>query len=322
MKRAYERDWKPSRETQGVIDAANAICSDYQRRGYDLTLRQLYYQFVGKAWLPNNQKSYDRLGRIVNRARMNGLMDWSHIVDRTRNVRSRSHWNSPSEILDSAAASYHVDLWEESPVRIEVWVEKEALAGVVSRVANEYDVPWFSCRGYTSQSEMWESGRRIGRNLAQGQPTLILHLGDHDPSGIDMTRDIVDRLNTFVYSDWIVDHARNLGAETGSEAIYLLQQSLRSARSPVQVKRIALNYDQVEEYGCPPNPAKITDSRAKSYVQEHGYQSWELDALDPSVLHELIASHIRQNRDQAAWDRAIAKRDAGREALRRVAGAL
>jgi hypothetical protein len=264
VKITYEpRTFKP--ETLAVVEQAEQICQEYQRQGYDLTLRQLYYQFVARGLIPNSQQSYSRLGDIVSNGRMAGLIDWSHIVDRTRNLRGTSHWGSPSDIIDASASSFRLDKWADQDTRVEVWVEKEALAGVVQRAADEYDVNWFSCRGYVSQSELWAAGRRHRLYMQRGQGVIVLHLGDHDPSGIDMTRDIRDRLHTFI------GHRAHLDLE---------------------VRRIALNMDQVQQYNPPPNPTKLTDSRSEGYIQEYGHESWELDALDPATLGALIAQHI------------------------------
>lgn len=265
----YE-DWAPGAAALDVVAKAEQICRDYAEQGYDLTLRQLYYQFVAKAWIPNNMQSYNRLGSIINRARLAGLLDWSYIVDRTRSLRGTSHWDNPSDIIRSAANSFRIDKWIDQPYRVEVWVEKEALAGVVERAAGAYDVDWFSCRGYVSQSELWAAGQRLSRYIRNGQDVVVLHLGDHDPSGIDMTRDIEDRLRLFI----------------GSHSY-----------SHLEVRRIALNFDQIEEYSPPPNPAKLTDSRADSYISRFGGDSWELDALDPATLNSLISQHIEDIHD-------------------------
>jgi hypothetical protein len=199
---AYEK-WTPRGDSAAIIAQANQIAIDYAQQGYDLTLRQLYYQFVARDLLSNTQKSYDRLGQLVNRARLAGFMDWDYLVDRTRNIRSVSHWESPSDIVDTVSRQFRLDKWTTQPTRVEVWVEKEALAGVVRRVADRNDVAWFSCRGYVSQSEMWSAAQRLREYIKAGQNVVILHLGDHDPSGIDMTRDITDRLRTFIAQDWL-----------------------------------------------------------------------------------------------------------------------
>ena len=164
-------------------------------------------------------------------------------------------------------------MWSNQPYRVEVWVEKDALVGVVEQACNPLDVNYVSCRGYMSQSEMWKAGMRYRYYHSQGQKVILIHLGDHDPSGIDMTRDIDDRLDIFT------------------------NPNLLDCASKFEVHRIALNMDQIDEYNPPPNPAKLTDSRALGYVQEYGFSSWELDALEPKVLTELITKKVIKYRD-------------------------
>jgi hypothetical protein len=306
VKIPYE-SWAPSAESRNLLNLADAICTDYAQQGYDLTLRQLYYQFVARDVIVNSQKSYDRLGIVVNKGRLAGYLDWNHIVDRTRNLMSLSHWTNPASVIRSAAHSYANNLWADQPTVVEVWVEKEALAGVVERAAEAWDCAWFSCRGYVSQSEMWGAAQRIGRYFERGQRVTILHLGDHDPSGIDMTRDIEDRLVNFTYKDWDSDHPTySLRTEFGGS-------------SPLEIRRIALNMDQVEQYNPPPNPAKITDSRAGAYIEQYGSESWELDALDPATLDALIQSHITDIVDTERYEAAREAQEADRVGLQNVA---
>jgi len=255
-----------SASSRAVIDQANQIIREYVAAGYTLTLRQLYYQFVARDLLPNRQQSYKRLGSIISDARLTGRVDWNAIEDRTRFLRKRSHWENPAGVIESAAVGYGKDLWRGQDVRVEAWIEKDALIGVLEGICKELDVPYFSCRGYTSQSEVWRAAeRQIGYGCEE---VVVLHLGDHDPSGMDMTRDIQDRLRMF-------------GA-------------------PSTVRRIALNMDQVDQYSPPPNPAKLTDARASGYVAEYGYNSWELDALEPQVLEALVREHVED-----IWDRDL-----------------
>ncbi|GAA4100767.1 hypothetical protein [Nonomuraea soli] len=278
------KDFRPAHAA--IIEQANAICAEYARQGYDLTLRQVYYQFVARDLLPNTLQSYKRLGSIINDARLAGLIDWNNIVDRTRNLRSLPHWDSPESIVDAVAHQYRTERWANQEHRVEVWIEKDALVGVIAGVCQRYDVDYFSCRGYTSQSELWGAAQRLMRYEKAGQDTVIIHLGDHDPSGVDMTRDIDERLALF-------------GAST-------------------TVVRIALNMDQVEQYNPPPNPAKLTDSRATGYIREHGRSSWELDALDPATLARLIEEEIALWRDAGQWERDTAVMERERALLTAV----
>lgn len=319
------RAFKPG--TLSLIRAADDICEEYAAQGYDLTLRQLFYQFVARGLIANSQASYYRLGEIVSGARMAGMLSWEYIVDRTRNLKAPSHWESPAEILLSASHSYARDKWSNQPARVEVWVEKEALAGVVERAASALDCPHFSCRGYVSQSEMWRAAQRIAGHLATPgvQRVVVLHLGDHDPSGIDMTRDINDRLSHFIG----VDHARAMMEEmeaigVGRDAIVGaakkgMEDELEEHTARLEVRRIALNIDQVRRHNPPPNPAKMTDARAKGYVSRYGGQSWELDALPPDVLDGLIRQEIEGHLEPDAFEDERRKEQRERGRLRDLA---
>lgn len=287
------KTWNPRGEAAALVQTVIGICEDYARQGYELTLRQLYYQLVARAVIPNNFRSYKRVGSIVDDARLAGLLDWDYIVDRTRNVyRTDGNDTSPEDAISMTASAYHKALWKSQPRRVEVWVEKEALAGVVQRAANEVGVNYFSCRGYVSQSEMYTSGTRFGRFAQARIPVTVLHLGDHDPSGIDMTRDIEDRIDMFS-GGWVT-------------------------RGRITVRRIALNMDQVERYSPPPNFAKVTDARFAAYQAEYGDDSWELDALDPSTLNELIVSNVLALRDETLWAEAEAEQERERAQLREI----
>jgi hypothetical protein len=256
-----------------MIETANTIVEDYQQQGFSLTLRQLYYQFVSRGLIPNSQSEYKKLGSVVNDARLAGMIDWEAIEDRTRNMRKNSHWRSPRGILISVADQYAIDKRETQDSYIEVWIEKDALVGLLEGVCSQHDVPYFSCRGYTSQSEMWSAAMRMKDKCAEGKECIILHLGDHDPSGLDMSRDIEERIRMFMEDD----------------------------ASLFSLERLALNMDQVKRYSPPPNPAKSTDTRFDFYKKQFGDESWELDALDPSVIVDLIDTRITQLTDDQKY---------------------
>lgn len=269
-----------------IITKANQIINLYAAQGYDLTLRQLYYQFVSRDYLPNTVQSYKNLGGIINDARLAGMIDWHAITDRTRNLASLLHFDDAAHRIKHATDAFRIDKWKTQTQYIEAWIEKEALAGVFEVVCQELDIPFFACRGYTSQSEMWSAAMRLRRKARDGKDCLILHFGDHDPSGIDMTRDITDRLDMF-------------GAN-------------------VCVERIALNMPQIEEYNPPPNPAKETDSRFEVYMANYGDESWELDALEPQVLSDLVRDKVSERLDQDAWDAALQEEREQHDLLRLV----
>ena len=287
MPKIKYQDINLSQKSLALIATCNKIIADYTAQGYILTLRQLYYQLVSRDVIPNKQSEYKRVGSVVNDGRLAGLIDWSMLEDRTRNVKSISHWNSPEEIVEAVANQYAIDKWSTQAVRPEVWIEKDALVGVIERTCRDIDVSYFSCRGYTSQSEMWGAAQRFIKHARNGQRTHVIHLGDHDPSGIDMSRDIEDRIKMFMAHEKITINPNILtGGKTYRGDHFL------------EFTRIALNRDQIDQYDPPPNPAKSTDSRFKGYMDEHGEESWELDALEPQVLDDLIREKVDELRDE------------------------
>lgn len=269
MPRIRYVDWKPNKASLKIVFQANDILDIYEKQGYDLSLRQLYYQFVARDLIPNTERSYKRLGNIITNARDAGLIDWDRIKDRGRAIYGIPSWENAKEFLKEQAEKFHLDSWKGQPIKCQVWVEKEALVDVVARAANAWDVSYFPNKGYVSSSSIWYAAQMMLYD--ECDDWVVLHLGDHDPSGIDMTRDVQRRLN--LYSHHITDGQPD---------------------THIKVKRIALNMDQVEEYDPPPNPAKTTDSRFETYQDEYGNESWELDALEPSVITDLIEEKISE----------------------------
>lgn len=269
-----------------LIELVNSVIDEYRAQGYELTLRQAYYQLVARGYIENNERSYKNIGSLINDGRLAGLIDWNSITDRTRNLRNRAHWDQPQDVIYSAKYSYLLDKWEGQPNYVEVWVEKDALIDIVGQACRPLDTPHFSCRGYTSQSEMWSVAQRFIRQKNR-EARYIIHLGDHDPSGIDMTRDIQERLEMF-------------GAD-------------------VYVKRVALTMNQVTTYNPPPNPAKITDSRCGKYIDQYGEESWELDALEPQMLTKLITNEVTALRDDAIYQAICDREEAEKRELQTVA---
>lgn len=295
---AYEtRRFTADAET--VLDQAERICDEYARQGYGLTLRQLYYQFIARDLFPesrrdavngtkNTEKNYKWLGTVVSDGRIAGRIDWSHISDRTRSPNGGDFgWDSPRTIIESSADQYGITHWDDQPEYVEVWVEKEALADVISRTSNRWDVTSFACKGYTSQSAMHTAAQRLRRQERMDKKVTVIHLGDHDPSGVDMTRDIQDRLRMF--------------------------------RSGARVDRIALNMDQVEELNPPPSPAKITDPRARDYIEMYGDESWELDAIDPAALDTLVEGAILSHLDLDLRQQRLDREEREKAQLRVIA---
>lgn len=285
----FYKDWNPNQRSLELVRIADSIIQEYENDGYTLTLRQLYYQFVARDIIENSERSYKNLGTVITKARLAGMISWEAIEDRNREHHSYWYQENEENLIRDLHRFIRFDRWDRQPAYIEVWVEKEALGNVVSRACSPLLVPFMSCKGYLSSSEAWRAGQRFEEKLSQGKECILLHLGDHDPSGIDMTRDNKDRLDLF----------------TGIPC-------------SVEVKRLALNMSQVEEFSPPPNPAKITDSRAKEYIKKYGRTSWELDALEPQVMSSLIESEIHQHIDWDLWSQVAEEESEVEDLLHRL----
>lgn len=274
--RCYRKmDFKDDKLT--LIRQASDVCAIYEGQGIPMSLRQLYYQLVSKNLIENSKSSYNRLGDAVSDGRIAGLISWTAIEDRERNLRGLNHFESPQHAIKDLQERYSIDKWANQLCRPEVWVEKIALVDVIGAICNKLEVDFYACKGYNSQSEAWAAGQRFADYIRKGQRPIVFHLGDHDPSGIDMTRDNAKRIELF----------------TGV---------------PVQVVRLSLNMNQIERHNPPPNYAKPSDSRYGEYIRKFRTEEcWELDALEPRVIQDLIESAVMQVRDQKLWDEMTAQ---------------
>lgn len=263
------------------------IVDEYMQQGLRLTARQLYYQFVARGYIENVVKNYKNLTSLLTDARYAGLVDWNAIEDRGRQPDVPSEWNSIQDLVEGAIYGYRLPRWETQPRYCELWVEKQALAGVLEPMASEFHVVLSVNKGYSSASAMFEAAQRFKRR-GSGKRKKLFYLGDHDPSGEDMVRDIEDRLVEFGVTNLVV-------------------------------VKLALTKAQIEEFNPPPNPAKTTDSRYAKYAEEHGEESWEVDALPPEELQRIIREAFEDEIDEKAMDEVKEKEERGKEALREAA---
>jgi hypothetical protein len=306
-------------ESRERIEQMIDIVDEYADKDLRLTARQLYYQFVARGLIPNTPAEYKKLTALLTDARYAGLIDWHAIEDRGRVPERASEWPNPQALVESALRAYRLPRWADQPKYVELWVEKQALAGVLEPLAHKYHAVLMVNKGYSSASAMYESAERIkyavgwdrdrlldeirakppendadaarvwGRLWDKLKPAIIFYLGDHDPSGEDMVRDIDTRLREFCL------HMINL-----------------------EVRKIALTMDQVEEYNPPPNPAKMSDSRASGYVRKHGHESWEVDALPPDVLSQLITDAFDAEIDGGKMAAVRAREERDKDMLRKA----
>ena len=259
MKEQFDRKLRLSNANKERLVQINDILEEYVADGYRLTLRQLYYQLVSRDFIPNKQEEYKKLMNILKKGRMVGIVDWDAIEDRVRRPILPYWVTGIQDAINDTISQYRLNRMRGQDSNIEVWVEKDALSGVLSRVTNKYHIRLMVNRGYTSISALYDAQKRLNNG------DTILYFGDHDPSGLDMLRDIKDRMMDF-------------GLD-------------------VDVVPIALTMEQVRAFNPPPNPAKFEDPRADWYIREYGKVSWELDALPPKELIRLCEDAITERID-------------------------
>lgn len=280
------------------IRHCNAIIDQYQKQGLKLTLRQLFYQLVVTNAITNSERSYQNLSSLVTNARMSGLMDWEAIEDRVRQPQVPSEFEDLDELVEAALHTYRLPRWKGQDNYVELWVEKDALAGVLRPIAKKFHITMMVNRGYSSASAMYESADRFHRGAHASLPCPkemhLLYLGDHDPSGEDMVRDVRDRLRTL-----------------GAEQVAVLH-----------VLKIALTMTQVTKYKPPPNPAKISDPRAEGYIKLHGNNSWEVDALPPNILTSIITKEIENLVDMDMMNEIIEEEKRDKKLLTKAVASL
>ena len=270
-------------DSVGKINLANEIINSYD--GLKLTLRQLYYQFVIRNAIPNKENAYKGLGNLISDARLAGLLDWEAIEDRVRVPKIQNQFDDLKDLVEAALNSYRLPRWDGQDWYVELWCEKDAVSNILEPMASKYHIVQMVNRGYSSQSAMHDTAERF-LEQDKAKRKALLYLGDHDASGEDMVRDIRERLAMF-------------GVD-------------------LSVNKVALTFEQVRRYNLIPNPAKLTDTRSKAYIQKFGNESWELDALPPDVLHQLIERAILQVLDVKKMKEIITKEESDKEVLTKV----
>lgn len=292
MKEAFI-EWNPQQDSLVLLSDINNILTEYKEEGYKLTVRQLYYQLVAGDIIPNNINQYQKITQIIGKARMSGMIDWDMIEDRVRVPSKNTHWDDPEQILQACISSYYKTRWVNQDYYVEVWCEKDAVSNIIEPVCRKWDVLFMANRGYSSLSAMYEAYQRFADAIEDGKAVTVIYVGDHDPSGMDMTRDIRERLTTFLSKD---EHVNIM-----------------------PVSRAALNMDQIEEHEPPENPAKKIDPRYKTYAEQYGDSSWELDALKPDVLSGIIEDSILDFLDEDEFQREADKEEREKDTLRDIA---
>jgi len=260
---------------RNLLQKCISIVNEYEEQGIKITLRQLYYQLVARDIIPNVDKEYHKICVLITDARYCGLIDWNAIEDRIRIPYKHAEFENVLDLINAAKHSYRLDRWADQDYYVELFTEKDAISSVLKPIADKWHIYLNVNRGYSSATAIYDASKRFLNASNEGKECILSYLGDHDPFGLDMIRDIQTRLDEFCFPDL------------------------------VKVIHVALTMDQVRKYNPPPNPAKLTDSRAKDYIAQFGRISWEVDALPPDVTIDLVNSKIKEYVDEEKMNMVI-----------------
>lgn len=275
--KALWRHWRIDKAMlcQNIVN----VVEDFYNQGYILSLRQLYYQLVKANLIPNNDTVYKKIGTLKDDLCYAGRIDWEMIEDRGRKPVFPYTNKDAKDALEDALRQFRLNLMRTQSNTIELWTEKDAVSGILGPVASQYCVRFSVNKGYTSSSAIYRTYLRVANAIERERKFILLYFGDHDPSGVDMVRDIKERLEfmlengEFRYAQWQI-------------------------REYLRVVRIGLDKTQIVKFHLPPNPAKIRDPRAAAYIRTHGNTSWELDALTPQQMVAIATQGIEAFYDE------------------------
>jgi hypothetical protein len=223
--------------------------------------------------------------RLLTRMRLTGEIPYGWITDNTRWMRKPRTYSSIPDMLERTAEFYRRALWDSAPVYVEIWLEKEALSGVLYDVTEVYDVPLMVTRGYPSLTYLYEASVILN---GMAKPVYLYYFGDYDPSGVDISRHIEERLRSF------------------------------APNAEIHFIRVAVNQDQIAEMNLPTRPTKPTDSRSKKFADE----SVEVDAIDPHILRAMVQEVIRRHVDPDELSRLESIEAAERATLAQMAAII
>lgn len=264
-------------EIQAVRDAIYAVVAE----DHPMSVRQVFYQLVTRGVIDKTEREYkNTVVRLLGLMRRDGAIPFDWIADGTRWQRKPKSHSSLGAMLADQASLYRRDIWRDQDACVEVWLEKEALAGVLYRATAAWDVPLMVTRGYPSLSYLHNAAESI---QWEEKPAFLYYFGDHDPSGVDIPRKVEEDLREF------------------------------APDADITFDRVAVTPELIDELDLPTRPTKRTDSRSKNFVGE----SVEVDAIPPATLRSMVERCVEQHVDPERLAAAKEVEQAERDTLER-----
>lgn len=270
------------RRNKADIKAIKACLYKLLENDYPMTVRQVFYRMVSIGMIGKTENEYkNTIVRLLGEMRRTSEIPFDWIADSTRWMRKPKSYSSLENMLRYSAQSYRRSLWDNQPVYVEVWLEKEALAGVLYEVTEKWDVPLMVTRGYPSLSYLYSAAETIAAKSRRGKSTYLYYFGDYDPSGLDIPRKVESDLREF------------------------------APDADIEFKRVAVTLEQIETLKLQTRPTKRTDSRSRNFTGE----SVEVDAIQSATLLEIVSSCITQHIDESAYRTLMEAEKGEREVL-------
>jgi hypothetical protein len=278
-----------SHRRRKTVALADVIVEVFAAFDGSMSTRQVFYQCVSRAAIENIPRNYDRVQRLLVDMRRSGEIPFDRVVDRTRSKHHWEGWDSLEEVLEQNAVQYRRDPWRDQRTVVMVACEKQALEGIFAEEVDNYGTSLWVTRGYPSEAYLFEWADEIMDHNRRGQFVVVPYFGDHDPSGLDIERAIVDGLRRF-------------GAGKG-----------------FHLERHGLRFTDIARFDIPRLDVKPKAQGAKAYVERYGNVAAELDALPPAELRARINDAIRDHiHNVAQWNAIRAAERAERESLHMI----
>lgn len=277
------RPIKRGRRTKAAMDVIRWGLEDIVAEEYPMSVRQVYYAATVRGLIDKTEAEYKTVVRLLGEMRRDGTIPYQYLADATRWMRKPATFSSAAAALHHTAKTYRRALWDDSDTVVEVWLEKEALAGVVVGVTDEWDVPLMVCRGYPSMSFLYSAADAITDRAWKEddrQRTVIYYFGDYDPSGVDIDRAVCHGIGEAIWSMLDKDKREPTPRQEFSYC--------------ADFQRVAVTIEQINEWHLPTRPTKVTDTRSRKFVGE----SVELDAIPADALRALVTEVIERHVDQ------------------------